>query len=85
MSQLTPEEKKWVRGVQKALKNCPSKRIGFFTIGDDNVVLYDKDKFDQIPRHITDNADLVSLLDKYDLRLDDEVIYFPTNVEGVCG
>lgn len=85
MGSLTAAERKWVRGVQKALKNCPSKRIGFFTIGDDNVVLYDLEKFDKIPTRISDEADLVSLLDKYDLRLDDEVIYFPNCVEGVCG
>lgn len=85
MSNLTAEERKWVRRVQKALKDCPSKRIGFFTIGDPQVELYDLDKFKAIPRRERDNTDLVGLLDKYDLRLDDERLHFPSHVEGVCG
>ncbi|WP_435331596.1 hypothetical protein [Morganella morganii] len=48
MSKLTKEEIKWVEKVQKALNECPSKRIGFFTIGDSDVTLYDTEKMDEI-------------------------------------
>lgn len=48
MSKLTKEEIKWVGKVQKALNECPSKRIGFFTIGDNDVTLYDTAKMDEI-------------------------------------
>lgn len=85
MGSLTAEERKWVRRVQKALKDCPSKRIGFFTIGDPQVTLYDLDKYEEIPRRERDNKDLVCLLEKYDLKLDDESLFFPNQVEGVCG
>jgi len=43
VSDLTQDELKWVRSVQRALNKCPSKRIGFYTIGDASVSLYDKD------------------------------------------
>ena len=39
MSELTAEERKWVKQVQKVLDKCPSKRIGFYTIGDNNIGL----------------------------------------------
>ncbi|MGJ7086447.1 hypothetical protein [Morganella morganii] len=48
MSKLTKEEIKWVEKVQKILNECPSKRIGFFTIGDSDVTLYDTAKMDEI-------------------------------------
>ncbi|KNZ82452.1 hypothetical protein [Morganella morganii] len=48
MSKLTKEEIKWVEKVQKALNECPSKRIGFFTIGDSDLTLYDNTKMDEI-------------------------------------
>lgn len=48
MSKLTKEEIKWVEKVQKILNECPSKRIGFFTIGDSDLTLYDNTKMDEI-------------------------------------
>ena len=40
MSDLTPEEGKWLKRVQRALDACPSSDIGFYTVGDRDVSVY---------------------------------------------
>ncbi|EMK1274663.1 hypothetical protein V8M30_000246 [Serratia marcescens] len=42
MAELTAAERKWLNEVQKVLNRCPSTRLGFFTIGDKDVFVYDK-------------------------------------------
>ena len=44
MSTYTTKERAWVKKLQKVLSECPSERIGFYTIGDPAVTLYDKDE-----------------------------------------
>lgn len=44
MSKLTKKELAWVDEVQRALNSCPSKRMGFYTIGDREVIIYDNTK-----------------------------------------
>ena len=46
MAELNNAEKKWLLRVQKALDDCPSDRIGFYTIGDAGVQLYDLNRVD---------------------------------------
>ena len=48
MSELTIEEAKWIKSVQRAINKCPSSRIGFYTIGDRDIVAYDVTKKDAI-------------------------------------
>lgn len=81
MSELTAAEKKWVKQVQKVLDKCPSKRIGFYTIGDNFIGLYDKDH-----QEVIDSADedLVWALNKTGHGFS-ESIDFPSAVQGVCG
>ncbi|ERK06092.1 hypothetical protein L580_2776 [Serratia fonticola AU-P3(3)] len=81
MSKLTAEEKKWVKQVNALLKKCPSKRIGFYTIGDDSIGLYDKDYQDEIDAA---DVDLVPALNKTGYGFSED-IYFPGPVQGVCG
>jgi len=38
---LNKAELEWITKVQKILDDCPSKRLGFFTIGDNSVTIYD--------------------------------------------
>ncbi len=45
---LTKREKQWVKRVQKALDSCPSNRIGFYTIGDCDVSLFDVTRYGDI-------------------------------------
>ena len=42
MTEFTKEENRWVRRIQKALNECPSDRLGFYTTGDKDVTIFDK-------------------------------------------
>lgn len=44
MSRLTKAEKAWLEKLQTVLNECPSDRLGFYTIGDANVTVYDRSK-----------------------------------------
>lgn len=39
---LTRAERKWIDSMQALLDECPSNRLGFYTTGDKNVVVFDK-------------------------------------------
>ncbi|UAN54732.1 hypothetical protein KGP26_29735 (plasmid) [Serratia sp. JSRIV002] len=81
MAELTAEEKKWVKQMNALLKKCPSKRIGFYTIGDNDIGLYDIDHQDAIDAA---DRDLVRGLN-YTGHGFAETIVFPGPVNGVCG
>lgn len=75
---LTPEEKAWLRKVQKLLDNCPS-RFGFYTIGDPQLQVFDRSN-----EHLYDqNVDMVCEVSKYDDYLCR--LKFHSPVHGVCG
>lgn len=44
MATLTAKERKWVEELQAVLDACPSKRLGFFTVGDPQISIYDRRK-----------------------------------------
>lgn len=81
MSELTKAEKKWVRDVQKVLDKCPSKRIGFYTIGDNNVMLWDTDKKEEA---MAQEDDFCVIVENCDAGFDEELI-FPNPVESTAG
>lgn len=47
MSELTPAENKWLKKIQKVLNECPPT-LGFYTIGDPSLSVYDRRKEDDI-------------------------------------
>lgn len=77
---MTSEEKKWVKRLQKVLNECPSDRIGFYTIGDPTVSLYDTNANDEIDRLDIDFGLAVHELDAY---LGE--IIFPSCVHSTAG
>lgn len=81
--EMTKEERKWVENLNKLLANPPSARLGFFTIGDNYVCMFNTDI---LPKDspLLDNSDLVAVSDATGA-LFGEVIYFPDSVQGVCG
>ncbi|MGL5386665.1 MAG: hypothetical protein ACRDCA_12555 [Serratia sp. (in: enterobacteria)] len=81
MAELTVEERKWIKQVNALLKKCPSKRIGFYTIGDDSIGLYDTSYQDEINAA---DIDLVRALNITGHGFSED-IYFPNAVQGVCG
>ncbi len=38
---LTKAENKWLEDLKAILASCPSKRLGFYTIGDPGISVYD--------------------------------------------
>lgn len=86
MSKLTKAERAWVADVQAALDRCPSKRLGFYTIGDPTVTLWDRDKIDAVFNAL-DNRDAGEFCSAvevagagFDASLD-----FPNAVESTAG
>lgn len=56
MARLTKAERKWLDEMQEVLNRCPSKRLGFYTIGDPQIIVYDRSKESEIER-ILDNRE----------------------------
>ncbi|ELE21472.1 phage protein [Escherichia coli KTE57] len=49
MATLTKKEQAWLNELQDVLDRCPSpKKIGFYTIGDKSIYLYDLRRMDEI-------------------------------------
>jgi hypothetical protein len=78
---LTKEEKAWVKKVNKALAECPSDRLRFFTIGDSTIHIVDNDAAEEWDQDNTDP--LIEAHRKGHVAA--ESIEFPNAVEGVCG
>ena len=41
LSELSKKEKAWIKKLEKVFNECPSKRIGCYTIGDPCLTFYD--------------------------------------------
>lgn len=84
---LTKKERNWIEDLQTVLDSCPSERIGFYTIGDSCLFLYDRRKEDKIGE-IQDNSnrDFGMAVDEAKARIDDGTdLRFPYNVHSVAG
>jgi hypothetical protein len=46
MAKMTPAEKKWIKQLEAVLAKCPSKRMEAYTIGDNDITIYDKPSAD---------------------------------------
>lgn len=42
-AKLTKAEREWLKNLQALLNKCPSRRFQGYTIGDNDIVIYDKD------------------------------------------
>lgn len=51
MAKLTKAEKKWLEELRDVLNRCPSNRLGFYTIGDPRIYVYDRSKDEKIDAH----------------------------------
>jgi len=82
---LTPEEKKWLKKLQTVLNECPSNRMESYTIGDDNIVIYDISANDseEANRLSSDNNDWCHVIDATDTEL--AIINFPFAVLSTAG
>lgn len=79
MSELTPDELKWLKKLQRVLNECPSSRLGFYTIGDRDVFVFDKDK-----EHLMDEErDFCQMVADQDADL--FTLRFPSGVYSTAG
>ena len=79
---LTKAEEKWVRRIQKALNECPSDRLGFYTIGDRDVFIYDKSK--GVDESASESGrDFCQEVEHLDAGLGE--LLFPTEVHSTAG
>lgn len=51
MAKLNKKERAWLDELQEVLNRCPSERLGFFTIGDPIIYVYDRSKDQEIDDH----------------------------------
>lgn len=76
-SKLTKKELAWFDEVNAVLARCPSpKKFGFYTIGDPNVMVYDKRKEKEIERKLDDvdvKGVLTFLVNRADWQREDDI------------
>lgn len=88
MSELTKEEKAWLRKLQRVLNDLPSTRLGFYTIGDSDVVVYDRSLESDIESKIDEsgNMDFCTAVDACDAGFGfGEFLRFPAPVHSTAG
>jgi hypothetical protein len=84
MARLTKKEQAWLDELQEVLDRCPSKRLGFYTIGDAALSVYDSKE----ERHIEERIDKIGAefgyaVDLCKARLG--YLRFPANVHSTAG
>ena len=81
---LTAAEKKWVAKLEAVLAECPSKRIGAYTIGDCEIYLYDKSFEKEIDSQMDrGDGDFGSIVNHIGCGLGS--VSFPFNVHSTAG
>lgn len=77
---ITAAERAWIKKVNKVLAECPSDRLGFYTIGDPDITVYDKTFDPEIDKH---GGDVGVAVNELDCGLD--TVLFPSNVHSTAG
>lgn len=83
-SPLTKEEKDWVARVEKALKSKgATSRMVAFTIGDDNIVIYDRNVYAEYVKLHGEGRDVCVTVDRSGSALAE--LWFPFEIESTAG
>lgn len=87
MATLTKKEQAWLSELQDVLDRCPSpKKIGFYTIGDKSIYLYDLRRMDEITEALDNRSSMDWCVAVHDMNAGfDEKILFPSSVESTAG
>lgn len=80
---LTKAEKAWIAKIQKLLDNPPSDRLGFYTIGDPDVTVYDRSKEAEMNEIGERGADWCDCVRAFDADLGS--LTFPASVHSTSG
>lgn len=82
-AKLTKKELAWLQELQDVIDRCPSpEKIGFYTIGDPYICLYDR-RHDKEIEFVED--DLPRIVAHNGWQFDEFTLDFPSAVNGVCG
>lgn len=81
MAIMSKAEAAWVKRLQKVLDDCPSDRIGAFTVGDPTVTLYDRSRDAEIDA--CGDVDFCKAVDLLDAGMG--TLTFPFKVHSTCG
>ncbi|CAM3299188.1 hypothetical protein SB6411_02091 [Klebsiella spallanzanii] len=87
MAKLTKKEQAWVDEVNAVMARCPSpKKIGFYTIGDPSIALYDLRRIGEVMARLDGRAssDWCTAVQNIGAGFD-ETIEFPSAVESTAG
>ncbi|KXV06556.1 hypothetical protein AD930_07980 [Acetobacter malorum] len=87
MMRLTKAEKEWLDRLQAVLSDAPSDRLGFYTIGDCDVFVFDKTRWADIENHIESTPKGMDFAPAVDAVGGGVVktLVFPSNVLSVSG
>ncbi|MDW6969920.1 hypothetical protein RNO05_23110 [Escherichia coli] len=87
MATLTKKERAWLNELQDVLDRCPSpKKIGFYTIGDKSIYLYDLRRMDEIMEALDNRSSMDWCVAVHDMNAGfDEKILFTSSVESTAG
>lgn len=82
---LTKKEQAWIDEVNAVLARCPSERLGFATIGDPSITIYDRRKDAAIDKLLDrGNMDFVPAAQHLG-HLANETLEFPAGVLSTAG
>jgi hypothetical protein len=81
-TEFTREEALWVKKIQKLLNGCPSDRLGFYTIGDNDITIFDNTVFDEND-YDNDKLGFCQIVDMNNARLGS--LDFPSGVLSTAG
>lgn len=84
---LTIKEREWIRQVNALMARCPSpEKIGFYTIGDPSIYLYDLRRIDEVTNALDSRnaSDWCTAVQAIGAGFDAE-IEFPSAVESTAG
>lgn len=87
MATLTKKERAWVDELQAVIDRCPSpNKIGFYTIGDPSINLYDLRRVDEVMEALDSrqSSDWCVAVQNIGAGFD-ETIVFPSAVESTAG
>jgi hypothetical protein len=83
MARPNKAEAAWLRELQEVLDRCPSKRFGFYTIGDMDISVYDRTKDAKIYAEMDQRGDFCQAVDKFNAKFGE--LNFPFNVHSTAG
>jgi hypothetical protein len=83
---LTKAELDWLKEVQSILNRCPSKRIAFFTVGDNFVGLHDETRELEIGEDLERNGgEWCSAASRVGADFGGKGLFFPNAVHSTAG